>query len=448
MKLNFIVAAGIFITLVSCNSSGGGSTTEGISSTISEFSGGQAHTCYISSDGKVKCWGLNLYGQLGLGDTLNRSDEGGESITSLAEVDLGTGHTAKKVVAGYYHTCAILDDDSVKCWGDNDVGQLGLGDTNNRGDDANEMGDNLPTVDLGTGRSALDLSIGRNFTCALLDNSTVKCWGDNFLGMLGRGDTNQVGDLPNQMGDNLAPIDLGTGRTAKFIASRGIHACAILDNDSLKCWGANSNGGLGLDDTNNRGDNGGEMGDALPAIDLGSGRSAVKVSMGNGSTCALLDNGTVKCWGYNLYGQLGIGDISDRGNAPGEMGDSLPTVDLGSGRTATDLISGRYFSCALLDNSDLKCWGNNDDGNLGQNNTSGIGNSGGQMGDALLPIDLGLNKTASKITAGDYHVCVLLNDGHGKCWGFNSVGQLGLEDTNNRGDEAGEMGDNLPAIDE
>jgi alpha-tubulin suppressor-like RCC1 family protein len=193
--------------------------------------GGYAHAMALRSDGTIWSWGYNLRGQLGNNETTDRSQP----------VQTGTATSWVALAAGNYSSFGLKSDGTLWSWGSNTNGRLGLGDTNNRGDDANEMGDNLPTVDLGTGRSALDLSIGRNFTCALLDNSTVKCWGDNFLGMLGRGDTNQVGDLPNQMGDNLAPIDLGTGRTAKFIASRGIHSCAILDNDSLKCWGANSN---------------------------------------------------------------------------------------------------------------------------------------------------------------------------------------------------------------
>ena len=96
----------------------------------------------------MKCWGVNQYGQLGLGDTENRGDGADEMGDNLPGVDLGTGRTAKALSVGKYHTCALLDDDSVKCWGSNWYGQLGLGDTENRGDASNQMGNKLPVVNL------------------------------------------------------------------------------------------------------------------------------------------------------------------------------------------------------------------------------------------------------------------------------------------------------------
>jgi alpha-tubulin suppressor-like RCC1 family protein len=108
------------------------------------------------------------------------------------------------------------------------------------------------------------------YACALLDNKSVKCWGSNYNGQLGLGDTNSRGDAPGEMGDNLPAVDLGTGRTATAIFCTYSHTCALLDNKSVKCWGDNYNGRLGLGDTNHRGDEPGEMGDNLPAVDLGS----------------------------------------------------------------------------------------------------------------------------------------------------------------------------------
>merc|ERR1712014_430620 len=107
------------------------------------------------------------------------------------------------------------------------------------------------------------------------------------------------------MGDSLAAIDLGSGRSAKALASGFHHTCAILDNDEVKCWGQNYNGQLGYGDTSNRGDDSGEMGDSLAAIDLGTGRSAKALAHGYTHTCAILDNDEVKCWGKNVGGQLG-----------------------------------------------------------------------------------------------------------------------------------------------
>src|SRR5690606_24683255 len=133
-----------------------------------------------------------------------------------------------------------------------------------------------------------------------LDNGRVKCWGLNSSGQLGQGDTIRRGDQPGEMGNALAPIDLGTGRTATSVTE----ACALLDNGSVKCWGLGNAGRLGAGDDQDRGDEPGEMGDALPAVALGAGRSAVAVSSSGLHACALLDNGTVKCWGLNHAGQL------------------------------------------------------------------------------------------------------------------------------------------------
>ncbi len=193
------------------------------------------------------------------------------------------------ISAGGNFTCALFSSGNVKCWGYNGSGQLGLGDTFDRGDGPGEMGDQLPFVALGAGRTATAISAGTSSVCALLDNGTVKCWGDNFGGQLGLGDTNRRGDGPGEMGDNLPAVNLGTGRTATAISAREAHACALLDNGSIKCWGFNNRGQLGLGDMLWRGDNPGEMGDNLPTVDLGPGQTATAVAVGYVSTCALLE---------------------------------------------------------------------------------------------------------------------------------------------------------------
>ena len=188
------------------------------------------------------------------------------------------GQRADAFAEGTFHTCGILDDGTVKCWGQNTSGQLGLGDTVDRGDNPNEMAGNLPPVALGTGRSAVALAAGDLHSCALLDDGTVKCWGENSSGQLGLGNTADRGDGAGEMGDNLATVALGTGRTAVAIAAGDVHTCALLDDASVKCWGGNSTGQLGLGNTTNKGDNAGEMGDSLPAVALGTGRTATALS--------------------------------------------------------------------------------------------------------------------------------------------------------------------------
>ncbi|MBI3976703.1 MAG: hypothetical protein HY331_00825, partial [Chloroflexi bacterium] len=162
---------------------------------------GNAHTCALLGNGTVKCWGWNNAGQLGLGDTNNRGDGSNEMGSNLPAVQLGG--TAVALTAGIWHTCALLSDSAVKCWGQNNYGQLGLGDTDSRGDGPNEMGTNLPAVQLGG--TAVALTAGGSHNCALLNDGVVKCWG---YGLLGLGDTNHRGDEPNEMGTNLPAVDL------------------------------------------------------------------------------------------------------------------------------------------------------------------------------------------------------------------------------------------------
>ena len=134
------------------------------------------------------------------------------------------------------------------------------------------------------------------------------------------------------MGDNLPTVDLGTGRTAVAIGVGYAMECAVLDNGRLKCWGGNYDGQLGLGDKLTRGGDPGEMGDNLPAVDLGTGLAVGAIAVGDGASagdehaCALLSNSSVKCWGAG--GELGLGDITSRGDRPGTMGDNLPTVKL------------------------------------------------------------------------------------------------------------------------
>jgi E3 ubiquitin-protein ligase HERC3 len=146
------------------------------------------------------------------------------------------------LVTGEWHSCVTLPSIAqVKCWGNNAFGQLGIGDINHRGDNPGEMGANLPPVqldmDLPTG-----LFAGSNHTCARATDGRIKCWGANQRGQLGLGDTNNRGDNPGEKGASLPYANLGTGRTVKSLALGSSHTCAILDNDKIKCWGEMTSG--------------------------------------------------------------------------------------------------------------------------------------------------------------------------------------------------------------
>jgi len=396
-------------------------------------------TCALLDNGKIKCFGGRV---LGYGDLAIRGDGPGEMGDRLPYVDLGTGVLAQGIAAGRFWMCALLTDGRVKCWGENFSGQLGIEDTLNRGGEPNQMSDVLPFVSLGTGRTAKALTGGDNFTCALLDNAQIKCWGTQSFGQLGTGGSQSRGSSPNTMGDNLPTVSLGTGRSAKQVSAGAMHACALLDNDQVKCWGYNVRGQLGYGDTLNRGRLANTMGDDLPVVNLGTGRSAKRIVAGGDATCAVLDDGTLKCWGQ----LFGLGDASVRGDEPNEMGDALPGVDLGLGRTIKDVMVAGGFACALLDNGELKCWGGNFSGNLGLGDTQTRGSAPGQMGANLPAVLLGTGRTAQSLAASAWHVCAILDNRAVKCWGDNTAGQLGLGDTMTRGDMPNQMGDTLPIV--
>ena len=407
---------------------------------------GNTNSCAVGANLAVQCWGNNLYGQLGLGDTMTRGDSSGEVGPSMPVVDLGNGRTAKVAVTRLLTTCAILDDDTLKCWGYNGYGQLGQGDTQNRGSSMGQMGDALPAINVGTGRKVKAVTVGAYHVCAIVDDDTVKCWGYNTYGGLGLGDSTNRGTLGGQMGDALPTVDLGTGRKVRVVSAGLYTTCAILDDGRVKCWGYNAFGQLGLGDTNNRGDVTGEMGDALAPVELGTGRTAKAIAMGNYVACAILDNDSVKCWGHNVSGQLGLGDTNNRGDVTSEMGDALSAVNLGSGRTARAVACGDSFTCALLDTNQLKCWGSGTYGRLGLGDQTQRGDAASEMGDALPTVNFGTGRSVVSFDLGTTHGCALLDNLTLKCWGQNAQGSLGLGDSNHRGDSANEMGDLLPAV--
>ncbi|MBK9259502.1 MAG: hypothetical protein IPM54_06650 [Polyangiaceae bacterium] len=407
---------------------------------------GYNNACAQADSGNAKCWGSNAAGVLGIGDQNPRGVNPGEMGSNLPLLDLGTGKMATRIGIMTDAACAVLEDASLKCWGSSFWGQLGMGFPTIIGDNPGEMGDNLPVVNLGTGKTVTAIGVGVFNVCAILNDGSVKCWGQNQFGQLGQGHTFNKGHGANDMGDNLLAVDLGIGRTAAAIVGGSNHMCAILDDSTVKCWGSNSSGNLGIGDVNHRGDNAGELGDALPVVDLGTGKTAIAIAAGSNHTCALLNDSSVKCWGNNTAGQLGLGDTSARGNDMGEMGDALPAVDLGVGKTAVSIAAGGDHTCALLNDGSLKCWGENALGQLGLGDVNRRGDSSNEMGDNLAAIDLGTGKTATTVRCGNTHTCVILDDATIKCWGKSDVGQLGLGDAVTRGDGPSEMGDNLPTV--
>ncbi len=376
------------------------------------LSAGVEHNCVRFVDAMVRCWGANTWGEVGVGNVAIQGDQPGE-IEALAPLALGG--PVKSVSTGYGTSCAMLESGVVKCWGWNNRGQLGLGDTGDRGDSPGEIA-GLASVDLGSGRTATAVSASSGYrTCALLDNATIKCWGENNFGQLGIGTSVTMGDNAGEMGDALPAISLGTGRTATEVAVGYEHTCALLDNTEVKCWGGNGSGQLGLGDLSSRGGIATQMGDGLATVPLG--RSATAIGTGGDHTCALLDNGSIKCWGSNVNGQLGTGDGQGYGDGTQPMS-ALPNAVLPAGRTATALALGESHTCAILDNGQVSCWGDNSFGQLGNSAAA----AEGVPTAAFTPVGA---TTVVAIDAGEAHTCASLSTGAVTCWGENDRGQLG-----------------------
>ncbi|KAG5189785.1 regulator of chromosome condensation 1/beta-lactamase-inhibitor protein II, partial [Tribonema minus] len=367
------------------------------------FSGG-TDTCAILNDSTVKCWGHGAWGQLGQGSL--------EDLLSppRSVVNLGLGRTARAIAIGLEDTCTLLVDFTVKCWGKGDHGRLGQGSTTDLSSPPSSA------TNLGPGRKAKAIATGEEHTCALLDDATIKCWGGGAEGQLGQGNTTDLSSPPS------SAINLGLGRTAKAIATGGYHTCALLDHSTVKCWGYGASGQLGLHSHDSL------SSPANEAINLGLGRMAKAIATGTIFTCAILDDATVKCWGYGYYGQLGQGSTPDDVSSP-----PVSAINLGLGRTAKAIATGYNHTCALLDDSTVKCWGKGDFGQLGQGSTAHLSSP------PVSAIHLGSNRTAKAIAAGAEHTCALLDDSTVKCWGFGFFSQLGQGSTANLGDQPTEM---------
>ncbi len=314
------------------------------------ISAGGAHSCVVlqdantPNDSNARCWGFGDNGELGYGNTADRElrrlppenigDD--EPAGSGGPVNLGSNRRAVAISAGARHTCALLDDGNVRCWGLGGNGELGYGNTSNIGDNFNETPGTVEPVNLGTGRTAAAISAGDFHTCALLDDSNVpddsnvRCWGFGGNGGLGYGNTNTIGDDPGETPGSAGPVDLGAGRTAVAISAGGTHTCALLEDtnapgdSNVRCWGYGASGQPGYGNTNTIGDN--ETPGSAGPVDLGTGRRATAISAGGRHTCARLDDGNVRCWGYGANGRLG--NCSPNNIGDDELPGSIGPIDL------------------------------------------------------------------------------------------------------------------------
>ena len=341
---------------------------------------GDMNVCSILNNGSLYCWGSDAYGQLGRGGPFHSSGPQANEYAPLW-VDLGAGRTAAQISLGSQHMCAIYDNGSLYCWGHESSGQLGNG--------SGGFGQTIGTpswVDLGAGITPVAVSAGDFHTCAIVDNGSLYCWGANGQGRLGTGaPTTQPAYSP-------AWVDLGVGRTALAISAGSDHTCAILDDSSLTCFGHDYNGALG---------NGpGQSDSSVPGTVLGGftwSTSTGSNSGGSSSTNAL----TPSVEGAELMvGDL-MDDITFQYNASAASGSGSGSSSSSSFAYANDKVSALWdHTCAILDNGDLKCWGSDFNGQGGDGGGFGTCCTHAPPSTA---INLGTGRTAVAVSTGNSH---------------------------------------------
>jgi alpha-tubulin suppressor-like RCC1 family protein len=382
--------------------------------------------CALFDGGTIKCWGSNDVGQTGSTITPNVGDAPGEMGAALTAVPLSG--PALQFSLGERHGCAVLKTNTVECWGGNTKGQLGAGDTVNR------VGSVVPVpLDF----TVRQVALGRDFSCALFGSGKVKCWGANDYGQLGTGNTQILGDEPNELG-GTAPFNFGL---VQSIAAGGSHACIRKISGEVRCWGLAVAGQLGFSAGFAYGDEPNETNP--PRVELGTNFTAKEIALGSNHSCALNNSGQIKCWGINNYGQLGYDNTATRGLDPAGMGDNLLAVPL---TEDTDRLSaGGFATCARSTAGALRCWGHTN--SLGQPTAMApcVGCRANDI-ENLAPIALGTGVLAQQAATSDLSACAILDDKHVKCWGKNATGALGLGDTVQRGFAGSPLGDALPVL--
>ena len=347
-----------------------------------DVSCGDGH-CAAAIGGAVYLWGQNDQGQLGSGDGQNR----------LSPVLLQGSKSWQHVASGSGHTCALNNSGQVYCWGSNSRGQLGQGDRAARAAPA------LVTLP----QPATQISSKFNHACALLVNAGLYCWGQNDEGQLGQSDVPPSGDAA--AADALSPVPVGSP-TWRFTDTGQGHTCAINIDGSLWCWGRNSDHELGDDSRI-------QVREPLQVMPAGPW---LNVAAGQNHTCGVMQDFTLWCWGSNTGSDsnagfpLGISGVSQV---------STPT-QVGTATNWSVVRTNTFHTCALDQNANLLCFGRNIEGQLGAADTENR------------PTPVRVASDVAHASVGRFTTCAIDNAGNIRCAGANDVGQLGTGDTERR----------------
>ena len=414
--------------------------TTGIVESESQMALSQYSTCAITDTGKVRCWGSNDKGILGRGSV-------GAPASARDAVDIDLGARVVQLASNSYpatgasgnHVCALTDAGAVHCWGRNDYGQLGLGHTEDIGDDESPS-----TTPVQLGGPAVRVETGAGHTCAIMETGGVRCWGDGRYGLMAhaRGGYENVGDDEQPSAEPEMPI-LKPGESVVQLALGQSHTCVLLNNGAVRCWGRGQNGALGYGDRNDIGDN-------EPILDLQRGEVSLggpatqlvaSAAAGRGGTCAILQTGLITCWGSNnihKFGDPAVGNGELIGD--NELPSDSPAISVGG--QVKQLAMGAFHSCALLSDGAVKCWGNAQQGQLGYGNRQNLGDN-----ESLTSIgEVNVGAPVLEIACGESHTCVRLADRELRCWGYNAQNQLGYDAPNLRGSNVGDEADETPNL--
>jgi len=337
---------------------------------------GDTHSCVRKSNGALRCWGDNRFGQLGTGDANPRAVPTRSAQENVAKiyVPMGTGDITANAAAS---TCAITTDDGVVCWGDNRTQIV-------RGEAQTLL---LPTLVPDAPDAPSEAALGAGFLCLLDGDGTVSCGGKNAVG--------QAGHPP----EPVVPISRVAGISADKLVAGANHTCVRTPDASMWCWGGNDFGQLGLGDTTSR---------SVPTEIVPLHGRVAHVAAGSNHTCAQTPEGALLCWGDNRFGQLGTGSTTPS---------LVPVAVMTDASAATKVFTGGAHTCVIRSDGTFACWGDNRSGQLG------LGDSDPRS--VPTPVTALGNGVASASTGGA-HTCVVKSDGSVWCWGNNQFAQLGV----------------------